>query len=149
MQVFIFTFLIQFAKIKPRENFYLYSKTEQWRSQYRGKGGQSALLDCKLSKSGKRGKNWEKERKIRKKSRKEEKSGRKGQNRKSSFTLPLLTNRAGYATANEHILPIFLINFINILAKTIQLKYKESFNSKNGMFDLAEILDFLSAIGLF
>ena len=28
---------------------------------------------------------------------------------------------------NEHILPIFLINFINILAKTI--KYKESFNS--------------------
>ena len=28
---------------------------------------------------------------------------------------------------NEHILPIFLINFINTLAKTI--KYKESFNS--------------------
>ena len=27
---------------------------------------------------------------------------------------------------SEHILPIFLINFINILAKTI--KYKESFN---------------------
>ena len=27
---------------------------------------------------------------------------------------------------NEHILPIFLINVINILAKTI--KYKESFN---------------------
>ena len=41
---------------------------------------------------------------------------------------------------NEHILPIFLINFINILAKTI--KYKESFNgnfSKNVMSDLAEI----------
>ena len=30
---------------------------------------------------------------------KEEKSGRKGQNREGSFTLPLLTNRAGYATA--------------------------------------------------
>ena len=30
---------------------------------------------------------------------KEEKSGRKGKNRDSSFTLPLLTDRAGYATA--------------------------------------------------
>ena len=41
---------------------------------------------------------------------------------------------------NEHILPIFLINFINILAKTI--KYKESFNgniSKTVCLKLAEI----------
>ena len=29
---------------------------------------------------------------------KEEKSGRKGKNREGSFTLPLLTDRAGYAT---------------------------------------------------
>ena len=28
----------------------------------------------------------------------QEKSGRKGNNREGSFTLPLLTNRAGYAT---------------------------------------------------
>ena len=46
----------------------------------------------------KKGKNWEKERKIGKNQEKEEKSGRKGQNRDGSFTLPLLTNRAGYAT---------------------------------------------------
>ena len=47
----------------------------------------------------KEGKNQEKERKNREKNReKEEKSGRKGQNREGSFTLPLLTNRAGYAT---------------------------------------------------
>ena len=31
---------------------------------------------------------------------KEEKSGRKGKNREGSFTLPLLTDRAGYATAS-------------------------------------------------
>ena len=40
--------------------------------------------------------------KIRKKSgkigEKEEKSGRKGRNQEGSFTLPLLTDRAGYAT---------------------------------------------------
>ena len=55
---------------------------------------------------------------------------------------------------NEHILPIFPINFINILAKTI--KYKEYFNiyiSKTRMSDLAEIWElslvclFLSTIG--
>ena len=31
---------------------------------------------------------------------KEEKSGRKGKNREGFFTLPLLTDRAGYATAH-------------------------------------------------
>ena len=51
--------------------------------------------------------------KIRKKNRKreeksgkkleEEKSGRKGQNREGSFTFPLLTNRAGYATVQTWI----------------------------------------------
>ena len=35
--------------------------------------------------------------------------------------------RATKNNSNEHILPIFLINFINILAKTI--RYKESFNN--------------------
>ena len=45
------------------------------------------------------GKKEEKSGKIRKKSgKKEEKSGRKGKNREDSFTLPLLTERAGYAT---------------------------------------------------
>ena len=37
--------------------------------------------------------------KLSKIGKKEEKLGRKGQNREGSFTLPLLTNRAGYATA--------------------------------------------------
>ena len=40
-------------------------------------------------KKGKEGKNWEEE----------EKSGIKGKNRGDTFTLPLLTDRAGYATA--------------------------------------------------
>ena len=44
-------------------------------------------------KSGKRGKNYEKSGK------KEDKLGRKDKNREGSFTLPLLTDRAGYATA--------------------------------------------------
>ena len=35
---------------------------------------------------------------------KEEKSGRKGKNRDSSFTLPLLTDRAGYATGTVKLL---------------------------------------------
>ena len=55
-----------------------------------GTEGQSATPD-----SEKFAKNREKEEKIRKK---EEKSGRKGKNREGSFTLPLLTDRAGYAT---------------------------------------------------
>ena len=52
--------------------------------------GQSATPDSENF-----AKNREKEGKIRKK---EEKSGRKGKNREGSFTLPLLTERAGYAT---------------------------------------------------
>ena len=40
--------------------------------------------------------------KIRKNWEKEEISGRKGKNREGSFTLPLPTDRAGYATANSN-----------------------------------------------
>ena len=63
-----------------------------------GVRGQSAPLDSKKTckKSGKRGKHWEGEGKNWEK---EEKSGRKGKNQEGSFTLPLLTDRAGYATA--------------------------------------------------
>ena len=47
-------------------------------------------------------KNWEKLGKREEKSGKnQEKSGKKGQNWEGSFTLPLLTNRAGYATDRE------------------------------------------------
>ena len=49
-------------------------------------------------KSGQRKENWEK---LRKNQEKEEKSKRKGQNWEGSFTLPLLTNRAGYATGTQ------------------------------------------------
>ena len=60
----------------------------QWHSH----GGQSATHDSK-----KFAKNQEKSEKKRKK------SGRKGKNWEGSFTLPLLTDRAGYATAqNSH-----------------------------------------------
>ena len=73
---------------------------EQWRSHWGGKGGQSATPDSKKiaknqEKSGKNGKNSGEIRK------KEEKLGRKGKNQKISFTLPLLTDRAGYATENR------------------------------------------------
>ena len=91
----------------------------QWRGQYRGKGGQSATPDSeKFAKNweksgknrGKRGKIRKNQEKIGKKrgkigknqekiGKKEEKSGRKGKKREDSFTLPLLTERAGYATA--------------------------------------------------
>ena len=65
----------------------------QWRSHWGGKGGRVPPLTMKICpKSGK------KREKIRKKREKEDKSGRKGKNREVSFTLPLLTDRAGYAT---------------------------------------------------
>ena len=60
---------------------------QQWRSHWDGKGGHPD--------SEKIAKNREKSGKIQEK---EEKSGRKGKNREVSFTLPLLTDRAGYAT---------------------------------------------------
>ena len=41
---------------------------------------------------------WKKREKIRKNREREEESGRKGKNREGSFTLPLLTDRAGYDT---------------------------------------------------
>ena len=59
-------------------------------------------------KSGKRGKNQGKSGKKRKK------SGRKGKNQEVSFTLPLLTDRAGYATgrgACKQIVVFFLVHF--------------------------------------
>ena len=46
----------------------------------------------------KQGKNWEK---IRKRGKNEKNLGRKGKNWESSFTLPLLTERDGYATENS------------------------------------------------
>ena len=71
-------------------NIYWSNIGPQWRSQYRGKGGRVPLLTAKhLPKIGKN------QERIGKK---EEKSGRKGKNREDSVTLPLLTERAGYAT---------------------------------------------------
>ena len=65
-------------------------KLSQWRSYWGGKGGRVPPLTAKICQ--KSGKNQEKLGK------KEEKSGRKGKNREVSFTLPLLTDKAGYAT---------------------------------------------------
>ena len=56
------------------------------------KSGESGKKSGKIGK--KAGKNGEK---------KEEKSGGKGKKRKVSFTLPLLTDRAGYATVWQEI----------------------------------------------
>ena len=64
-----------------------------------GKGAECPLTAKKLSKIGKkREKSGKRQEKSGKNQEKEEKSGRKSQNREASFTLPLLTNRAGYAT---------------------------------------------------
>ena len=72
-----------------------------------GQGGQSTTPD-----SEKFAKNREKEEGNREK---EEKSGRKGKNREGSFTLPLLTDRACYATAYPHLV---LVNSSNIMCQT-------------------------------
>ena len=70
----------------------------QWRSHWDGKGGRVPPLTVK--KLPKIGKNQENIRKNQEKSRKkEEKSGSKGKNLEVFFTLPLLTDRAGYTTA--------------------------------------------------
>ena len=59
-------------------------------------------LRKKLPKIGKKREKIRKRReKIRKKREKEEKSGRKGKNREGFFTLPLLTDRSGYATGSH------------------------------------------------
>ena len=58
-----------------------------------GQRGQSAPLD-----SEKFAKNRKKRKKIRKKQEKGGKSGKRGKNREGSVTLPVLTDRAGYAT---------------------------------------------------
>ena len=73
-------------------------------------GGQSATPDSeKMPKVGEdQEKIGENSGKIGKK---EEKLGRKGKNRDVSFTLPLLTSRAGYATASPP--PLWQINHAN------------------------------------
>ena len=66
----------------------------QWHSHW-GAGGQSATPDSEKNANNWRGK------KPGKIGEKEEKSGRKGKNREGSFTLPILTDRAGYATVEN------------------------------------------------
>ena len=66
----------------------------QCHSHWGGKGGQSATPDrAKIAKN---------QEKIRKNWGKEEKLGKKGKNQEISFTLSLLTDRAGYATDGTH-----------------------------------------------
>ena len=70
---------------------------------------------------------------IRKKSgkigKKEEKSGRKGNNWEVSFTLPLLTDRAGYATVLTNTYPcIHVINHSYVVYKHLKTTGKYLFN---------------------
>ena len=93
----------------------------QWRCGGGGSRGQSAPLTVKsLPKSGKRGrKSW--------------KSRKKRKNREGSFTLPLLTDRAGYAAAvflhnSAKFTGIFMIwNNISLLLKWVCLTSKNHF----------------------
>ena len=70
---------------------------KQWRSHWGGKGGRVPPLTAKICQ--KSGKNQENRKKIRQNREKRGKIGKKRQNWEVSFTLPLLTDRAGYATA--------------------------------------------------
>ena len=81
----------------------------QWRSHWGGKwgGGRVPPLTAKICQ--KSGKNQEKSGKN------QEKSGRKGQNRGVSFTLPLLTDRAGYATGVARV--YFLLFVIDLICE--------------------------------
>ena len=74
-----------------------YCNNGQWCNHWGSReGGRVPPLTAK-----KIAKNWEKEGKNQEKSGKQvEKLGRKGKNREGSFTLPLLTDKAGYATDN-------------------------------------------------
>ena len=89
----VLTTLQQLLNFTPLK---LFCDPRQWRSHWGGKGGRVPPL------MEKNAKNWEKEGKksgkVRKNREKRGKSGRKGKNREVSFTLPLLTDRAGYAT---------------------------------------------------
>ena len=78
-------------KCKAASEYIEVGGIQQWRSHWGGKGGRVSPLTAKkkCQKSGKRGKNQEKLGK---------KSGKKRKNREVSFTLPLLTDTAGYAT---------------------------------------------------
>ena len=93
-----------------------------------GQGGQSAPLTAKhLRKIGKRGE------KIRKKREKEgEKSGKKSKNREGSFTLPLLTDRTGYADESDRIkiAEICFPSWMNMLEKRCILMIYSPFFKK-------------------
>ena len=89
-------------------------KKNQWRSHQGGEGGIVPPLTAKIcQKSGKR---WEKSGKKRKK------WGRKGKYREVSFTLPLLTDRAGYATEKN--------NTTSVMNGMMRLKLSTSLGAK-------------------
>ena len=71
-----------------------------------GEGGGGRVPPLTAKKMPKIGKKRKKSGKVRKK---EEKSGRKGKNREGSFTLTLLTDRAGYATAHWTTIPSWFL----------------------------------------
>ena len=75
---------------------------------------QNSRKKKRRKKSGKMGKNQEK-------IEKEGKLGRKGQDRESSFTLPLLTDRAGYATARNPFDFFFLLIIQNVYTFCFQI----------------------------
>ena len=56
--------------------------------------------------------------KMKKNQEKGGKSGRKGKNREGSFTLPLLTNRAGYTTVEKQIQRLSLFHCLKKASKT-------------------------------
>ena len=99
-----FTINTQFHNIHTASE-YINTKT-QWHSHWGCRGAECnpwQRKNCQKSgkRGGKSGKIWKKK----------EKSGRKGNNREGFFTLPLLTDRAGYATAKTQNL-IFFLNLI-------------------------------------
>ena len=107
--MWLFDFCFLFESDINRTNLYdicdvtYYYKTSTERSHWGGKGGRVPPLKAKnLPKFGKKRERIRKnQEKIRKNQEKRGKIGKKGKNREVSFTLPLLTDRVGYATVQN------------------------------------------------
>ena len=91
----------------------------QYSSVARGRGQSAPLTVKNCQNKAKRGEIWGNREKGKNQERREksEKSGRKGKNREGSFTLPLLTERASYATD-------FYVSHLYVVSQCQELELK-------------------------
>ena len=104
---------MKLLRVQPK----LHMPQSQWRSHWGVKGGRVPPLTAKnCQKSGRRGRN-------------SRKSGKKGKNREGSFTLPLLKDRAGYATAQSYCCHIIKRQICTVFISVTVEKYYKIFPS--------------------